>query len=236
LDSERLYVVGDVHGRVDLLKRIIELIIDDLRLVGGDGREPILIFLGDIIDRGDCSREVIDLLMELKRLWTFGRVIVLKGNHEAALLQFLDNPKNGANWLGFGGLQTLTSYGLTPPPTDVDSFALSDLAVRLSGAMGDHVAFLRHLPLTYRSGNVVCVHAGIDPDNPTAKNEETLLWGTTAFLRKDLIPGHFVVHGHYDSPEVYRNHGRICVDTGAYYSGRLTAVRLDTHVTTLSTD
>jgi len=236
LESERLYVVGDVHGRVDLLKRIIELIIDDLRLVGGDDREPILVFVGDVIDRGDCSREVIDLLIELKRLWTFGRVIVLKGNHEAALLQFLDNPRKGATWLGFGGLQTVTSYGLTPPPKDADSLALSDLAVQLTGAMGDHLDFVRNLSLTFRSGNVVCAHAGIDPENPVAENEDTLLWGNSAFLLHDIPPGHFVVHGHYDAPEVFFGLGRICVDTGAYYSGHLSAVRLDNQVSILSTE
>jgi len=221
---------------VDLLRRIIEQIIDDLLLVGGDGREPILVFVGDVIDRGDCSREVIDLLIELKRLWTFGRVVVLKGNHEEALLQFLENPEKGANWLGFGGLQTLTSYGLTPPPADSDSLILSDLAVRLTGAMGDHLAFLRSLPLTFRSGNVVCAHAGIDPDNPMAENEDALLWGTSLFLRRDVIPGHFVVHGHYDAPEVFIGLGRICIDTGAYYSGRLTAVRVDEDLSILSTN
>jgi serine/threonine protein phosphatase 1 len=156
-----------------------------------------------------------------------GEVIVLAGNHEAALLQFLDNPEQGAKWFRFGGMQTLASYGVAIPSGTLDAKACIRLAARLRVAMGDHLAFVQNLPLSYRSGQVLCVHAGIDPENPDAVDTDTLLWGRARFPETGPVDGLRVVHGHYDAADPVITDGRICVDTGAYYSGRLTAVRLD---------
>ncbi|MCB1355692.1 MAG: serine/threonine protein phosphatase [Maritimibacter sp.] len=225
--GDRLYVVGDVHGRADLLATMLRRIAADFAFRVGDGRRPKVILLGDIIDRGDNSREVVQALSGLVGTGPIGELTVLMGNHEAALLQFLHAPEDGARWLRYGGVQTLASYGVPVPASTPDAAGYRALAARLRDALGDHLAFLQSLPLSWRSGDVLCVHAGIDPDDPTATDEEVVLWGRADFPRTGPVAGLRVVHGHYDAPEPVVTAGRICVDTGAYYTGRLTAVRLD---------
>ena len=226
-EGDRLYVVGDVHGRADLLEIMLRRIAADFAFRVGDGRRPKTILLGDIIDRGDNSRDVVAALKATTGPGPFGDLIVLKGNHEAALLQFLETPEKGVNWLRFGGMQTLASYGISVPAGTLGAQATRDLADRLRDTMGDHVAYLKALPLTWRSGNVLCVHAGIDPDDPTDDDEDIVLWGRARFPETGPVPGLRVVHGHYDAADPVVTDERICVDTGAYYTGRLTAVRID---------
>ncbi len=225
--EDRLYVVGDVHGRIDLLEAMFRRILADFAFRVGDGRKPKVVLLGDVIDRGDHSRQVVERLRTVVGMGPMGEVTVLKGNHEAALLQFVSAPEQGADWLRFGGMQTLASYGVSIPGGLLDDRAHRDLAAQLRASMGDHLAFLGQLPLTYRSGEVLCVHAGVDPANPDGLDEDTLLWGRARFPETGPVEGLRVVHGHYDAAEPVISEGRICVDTGAYYSGRLTAVRLD---------
>jgi len=225
--GDRLYIVGDIHGRADLLEVMWRRIAADFAFRITDTRQPKVIVLGDIIDRGDNSRQVVEKLKTCLGAGPMGEVIVLMGNHEAALLQFLNAPERGANWLRFGGMQTLASYGVSIPAGTLDAAAYRDLAARLRGAMGDHLPFLQTLPLSWRSGDVLCVHAGVDPDNPEAVDENIVLWGKARFPETGPVAGLRVVHGHYDAAEPVITDGRICVDTGAYYSGRLTAVRLD---------
>ena len=221
----RLYAVGDIHGRHDLLDAMVELIARDCARFE-DGRRPVTVFLGDYIDRGDHSREVIDRLVALER--TRDDVVFLRGNHEAALLDFLEDPGRGGDWLGYGGLQTLASYGIAPVGRGAGAADLERTAMELGVAMGPHIGFLERTQPIFRSGDVICAHAGIDPDrSPEDQGEGALLWGRSAFLDDGGAPGLRVVHGHWaeDAPVVTAR--RICVDTGAYYSGRLTAVRLD---------
>ena len=111
--GDRLYVVGDVHGRIDLLELMLRKILADFVIRAGDGRRPKVIFIGDILDRGDFARDVVRKLRALSgRTGPYGEVITLMGNHEAALLAFLDDPARGARWLRYGGMQTLASYGV----------------------------------------------------------------------------------------------------------------------------
>lgn len=225
--GDRLYVIGDVHGRADLLDIMLRRIAADFAFRVTDPRKPRVIVLGDVIDRGDASRDAVELLKNAVGRGPLGELIVLKGNHEAALLQFIESPEHGGSWLRFGGMQTLASYGVSIPPGTPDATARHDLAARLRNAMGDHLPFLQSLPLSWQSGDVLCVHAGVDPDNPEARDEDIVLWGNARFPETGPAEGLRVVHGHYDAAEPVITDWRICVDTGAYYTGQLTAVRLD---------
>lgn len=224
--GERIYAIGDVHGRFDLLDALIETIRRDAG-TRSTARRLRIVFLGDFIDRGDHSRQVIDRLI-LLRSHLGAQVEFLSGNHEAALLSFLHDPLKGWSWLGFGGRQTLASYGVAPPSTKPDLAGMLALRDKLQGAMGGHVAFLQSLAKIAISGRVVFVHAGLDPAYPLEEQPDgALLWGQNENGRGSDLPGWRIVHGHYAAHDPVSSKRRICVDTGAYFTGRLTAVRLD---------
>lgn len=222
----RIYAVGDIHGRSDLLARLLDAIVEDMAQFD-DGRCAWLVFLGDYIDRGDDSATVLDLLGDLAAEPAID-AIFLEGNHEAALLQFLDDPLGAQDWIGFGGQQTLASYGVRPPSGEDDAKALRQVRDDLLAALGPHLEFLRGLAPFARSGDVAFVHAAVDPGRACPLEESPALrWGHPAFLVPEPVPGLRIVHGHYDDGAPVVHPGRICVDTGAYYTGRLTAARLD---------
>jgi serine/threonine protein phosphatase 1 len=224
--GELIYAVGDVHGRRDLLLRLLDLIERDGRC-RQDGRVVRLIFLGDYIDRGDDSAAVLDVLSNLAVTGIAG-IEFLLGNHEAALLDFLREPERGNAWLAYGGRQTLASYGVRPPAERAEPEALVAARDELAPVLGRHLAFLEGLKFLVRSGDVVFAHAGVNPEDVTpGEDREALLWGHPACRGPEPLPGLRLVHGHFDAPEPVIHRGRICVDTGAFYSGRLTAVRLD---------
>ena len=224
--GERIYAIGDVHGRSDLLMALLKRINEDA-LSFENHRVPRLIFLGDYIDRGDDTAQVLEIL---ERLADDGkhRIDFLLGNHEHALLEFLDDPIRGKRWLEFGGEQTLGSYGISCRGLRLDTHTLYSLQAQLRGALGSKIDFLKGLVPYAQSGDVLFTHAGV---NPHAKDltQDTLamVWGHADFCTHDPVPGLRVVHGHYDAPEVYCSVGRVCADTGAYYTGKLSAVRLD---------
>lgn len=229
LPNHRIYAIGDVHGRFDLLARLLPRLTEDARS-HRDARQPLLVFLGDMIDRGDHSRKVLDIAIAARREWP--EVIYLRGNHEAAMLNFLNDPIQGCAWLRCGGKQSLASYGVNVPKYNTEPSELRTVAVELAKAMGDHVAFLKATRLMYQSGDVVFAHAGLDPDlGLDEQEEETLLWGKASFLERGGPPGIRVVHGHWDEPRPTVLPDRLCLDTGAYYSGTLTAARLDAETT-----
>lgn len=213
--------IGDIHGRADLLDRLLD------RIAAEDPGMP-LVFLGDYVDRGEHSAAVLRRLAGLADQWP-APVVCLMGNHERMMIDFLEAPETGAaRWMRSGGLQALASFGvggITEHPGPVDA---RDAADRLGAAMGDTLlAWLRGLPLQHASGNVHFVHAAADPDMPmTLQDPRTLLWGHPAFASTPRRDGQFVVHGHtvVDSPEIIA--GRIAVDTGAWFTGRLTAARI----------
>ena len=224
--GERVYAIGDVHGRRDLLLRLFDLIVRDARRFD-DGRVPRLVFLGDYVDRGDDSAAVLDVLCDLAAEGLTGLDFLL-GNHEAALLAFLDTPARGRSWLAYGGRQTLASYGVAPPGERADEEELTRARDLLRAAMGRHREFLETLKPCARSGEVLFVHAGVNPEAASPEDDRhALLWGHPACRGPEPIPGLRLVHGHFDAPAPVVHRGRICVDTGAFYTGRLTAVRLD---------
>ena len=212
--------VGDVHGRLDLVENLWAQIDAASRL--SPARRRIMIFVGDYIDRGPQSRELIDRL--LKGFAGF-EMICLKGNHDDTLLQFLTDPTIGDAWRSFGGLETLRSYGITHAEGKNWSQTRSEFAAALPR---EHLEFLKNLKLHVTVGDYLFVHAGLKPRVPLEEQSETdLLWIREEFLDSTVNFGRIVVHGHTptDAPVVRRN--RIGIDTGAYITNNLTAVVLE---------
>lgn len=221
--GRRLYCIGDIHGRLDLLRELHGRIERDADRFAGT---KTLVYLGDYIDRGLQSREVIDELLDAP-LADFETVHLL-GNHEQTLLDFLQYPEHAIGWLNWGGRETLLSYGVDLPPgfQRPDPVLLRDeLRANLPEA---HLAFMQSLPLTYAAGDYLFVHAGIRPGVPLAEQRESdLLWIRQEFLDWAEPHERVVVHGHSISEEVEMRANRIGIDTGAFYTGVLTALVLE---------
>ena len=221
-----IYAVGDVHGRMDLLEELLGMIAVDAAATQ-PSEAPILVFLGDYVDRGPASRDVIDCLVRLTTLTNI-EVRALKGNHEQAMMVFLVNPEFGPAWQQHGGAATLASYGVGAPPTRTPIEPWEEARLALIQAMPDtHLAFLQSLELFAEYGDYVFVHAGLRPGVPLARQvEQDLLW-----IREELIEERrpfekVVVHGHTPEAEPVFNRVRVGLDTGAYATGVLTAARL----------
>ena len=224
-ERERVYAVGDVHGRVDLLNALLDDIREDM-VFHDDGRTARLVLLGDYIDRGDSSRQVLECIRDLS-CESFS-CDCLMGNHEAAMVDFLEDPTQGEAWMKMGGSQTLASFGVQVPVRPLTQDDLSRIRDDFNEAVSPLLPFVGAMPLIATSGDVVFCHAGVNPARDlNAQTTRALLWGHPDALRDEPLPGKLVVHGHYDDPEIVSRPGRICLDTGAYYSGVLTAVRLD---------
>lgn len=226
LPDELLFVIGDIHGRDDLLARMLDRLsgIRERHHAGG-GR---LVFVGDYIDRGDRSAQVLDRLSGLCAKAGSG-VVCLAGNHERMMLDFLADPEaKGPRWLRNGGLQTLASFGIGQLSDSSTGAALVAARDRLRTALPAGMeAWLAALPCQFQSGNVAVVHAAADPGQPLGdQSMKTLLWGHDRFLTEARTDGLWVVHGHHivEAPSVTR--GRIAIDTGAFATHRLTAAVL----------
>jgi serine/threonine protein phosphatase 1 len=223
--DERIYAVGDIHGRYDLFLTALKLIQSDADAFD-DGRKVKLIVLGDFIDRGDDASLVVDALLALGE--DNPDVVTMLGNHEAAMLDFISDPVSKPGWLQFGASQTLASYGVVADLRNPRRGDLIDIRDALRSSLINHLDFLEGLGHYTRSGNVVFTHAGVDPaGDPNKPSRQAALWGHPDFRTAQPISGMCVVHGHYDNDEPVVLPGRICIDTGAYYSGRLTVLRLD---------
>lgn len=224
--GQAVYAIGDVHGRLDLLEDLLVRIREDAEQHQSDS-ERSLIFLGDYVDRGPESRGVVDAVMsDLLPGFTTVRLL---GNHEEAMLAFLDGESDGLDWLSFGGLETLLSYGVPLRSLPNSGEAVKALQAALIEAVPErHVTFFRRCLLHYTVGDYVFVHAGVRPGIALEKQTQTdLLWIRDDFLRvRTPMSGRVVVHGHTicDLPQ-NRGH-RINVDTGAFVSGRLTCLVL----------
>jgi serine/threonine protein phosphatase 1 len=220
-DGIRIYAIGDVHGCSSALEQL--LISIEAHLAAFPSSRPILVFLGDYIDRGPTSRQVIDQLILLRE---HREVIFLKGNHESYLLEFLKQPAILPYWSEYGGLDTLRSYGITPR----NHFNLKEqqaLATSLSLALTEcgHLEFLERLKISFVCEDFFFVHAGVRPNIPLAEqSEEDLLSIRSDFLLYEGDLEKIVVHGHTPvaHPEVWSN--RINIDTGAYATGQLTCL------------
>jgi serine/threonine protein phosphatase 1 len=229
-DGRAVYAVGDVHGRLDLLDRLLDRIAADAAAHPADASR-CLVMLGDYIDRGADSRGVVERLLGgvLPELAPTLDRVDLMGNHEEAMLDFLDGRSDGQDWLGYGGLETLMSYGVPlkslPRTPEASDRLREDLAQAVPDA---HIDFMRACALSHVEGGYAFVHAGVRPGLPLERQDQRdLLWIRDEFLRsRSPLPGWVVVHGHTicDMPQDAGH--RINLDTGAFVSGRLTALVL----------
>ena len=222
--GRRAYVVGDIHGRLDLLDELLDKIHADM--AGRGPLETLLVFVGDLIDRGPSSNGVVE------RLRTYShedvRTIFLLGNHEEVLLRILEGDSSLIpSWLRFGGAQCLESYGVDPllltgVPDD-------QVIERVRGAVSpEHVEFLRGFVDTCRFGDYLFVHAGVRPGVELHDQRQSdLRWIRDPFLLDDTPHGFVVVHGHTISAEVEERPNRIGIDTGAFATGVLTALGIE---------
>jgi serine/threonine protein phosphatase 1 len=221
-DTTVVYAVGDVHGRLDLLQAMDRLIDDDIAATRPD--RPTVCYLGDYIDRGPHSAEVLSHLAAVSV--TAPARVFLKGNHEDRMLDFLEAPAaHGPAWMEFGGIEALASYGVTPggASTDADWNRLRDaLRARLPAA---HLDFLRRLRLAFVWRGYIFVHAGLDPERPLrAQDPRDLMWIKEPFLSSTREWSHRVIHGHVVGPEPVFRDNRIGIDTGASRFGCLTCL------------
>jgi serine/threonine protein phosphatase 1 len=219
----RVYAVGDIHGRLDLLDQLLSQI--DAHMATNPITQPLEVFLGDYVDRGPSSRDVIDRL--IARTAT-RRVVCLKGNHELLLRQFMDDPATLEEWGKYGGLATLMSYGLTPPVKSDRNEQVS-LATALNQALPTaHLNFLDTLALSLTCGDFFFVHAGVRPGvSLRTQRAEDLLWIRDDFLLHEQSYGKIIVHGHTPVAQPELRSNRINIDTGAYATGRLTCLVLE---------
>lgn len=227
--EDTLLVVGDIHGSFDLLQSAVRAAEDFVtEHGGGDPVTPKLVFVGDYIDRGESSAEVLEWVYNLHRAMP-EHVICLMGNHERMLLEFLDDPAGrGERWLRNGGLQTLASYKIANVRPNLDLEELTAVSAELETALpAGMIDWLRSLPRLFQSGNVCIVHAAMDPHlSVEQQSPQVLIWGHSDFLFSPRDDDLWVVHGHtiFKEPTIAKS--RISIDTGAYHTGKLTIAAL----------
>lgn len=210
--------IGDLHGRADLLEQMLAALPSPT--------EQAVVFVGDYIDRGEHSADVLRRVHAFQKEHGDENVICLVGNHEHMLLNFLEDPVlHGPRWLRYGGLQTLASFGV--PMVAQTAPEAEWLAARdaLGSVMGQElIRWLYTLPAIWMTGNVAVVHAGADPHRNIAEQDDhVLIWGHKKFDEDDRSDGIWVVHGHTIVDNAIAENGRISVDTGAYATGVLSA-------------
>jgi len=219
----RVYCIGDIHGRDDLLQQLHEMIVADAAQYEDQKK---IIYLGDYIDRGPGSKQVVDRLVSTP-MPGFEQVFLL-GNHEQALLDFLQDARRMAAWLQWGGRETLSSYGIVMlPGMGLEHVELlsRQLAERLPES---HKSFYAALQSDHQEGSYYFVHAGIRPGIALKKQElGDKLWIREEFTRSLELHPAVIVHGHSITSKVELLPNRIGIDTGAFYSGVLTALVLE---------
>lgn len=224
-DGTRVYAIGDIHGRSDLLDKLHKEILNDGQ--NCDAQRKVVIYLGDYVDRGLDSKGVLDRLTD-DTLPGFERVF-LKGNHEDALLKFLREPQFGRDWKYYGGLETLMSYGVKQLPLKDDEGAFGIARDELQELLpSTHLRFLSGLAYSHSEGGYFFAHAGVRPGLPLEEQApEDLMWIREEFLDDPSDFGGVVVHGHTPDEAPVLRDNRIGIDTGAYITGVLTCLVLD---------
>lgn len=221
-----VYAIGDIHGRADLLAALHgEIAIDAAQLT--PGTHKIVVYVGDYVDRGLESRQVIELL--IRRPLTDFHSVYLVGNHDNWLINFLIDARIGSTWLSCGGDATLHSYGVGLRQPLGSPHSYEDLrAVLRERIPRQHVEFLARLQLSYEVGDYLFAHAGVRPGVPLDRQKaEDLLLIREPFLSSPRDFGKVVVHGHTVEPEPTVRPNRIGIDTGACWTGCLTCVVLE---------
>lgn len=215
-----IYAIGDVHGCLAQLHALEAMITTDAASVSG---EKWIVMLGDYVDRGPRSAEVIEHLAGpapsgFKRF-------CLAGNHELMMLGYLANPRSDASFLANGGIETLRSYGIDVTASDTVKPTLWQ-QILATHVPQEHIDFMKVLPATLRVGKTLFVHAGIRPGIAVEdQSEDDLFWIREPFLSAEQAELR-VVHGHTPAEDPFIGNGRIGIDTGAFATGRLTATRL----------
>jgi len=221
-----VWAVGDIHGRSDLSGPLLETIRADLLRAVADRK--VVVLLGDHIDRGADSRGVMDQLCDLDSDPAL-EVHFIRGNHEDRMEAFLAEPAVGPGWCDYGGRETLASYGVSPPAMRGDVAGWAETAQALGEALPDrHRRLLERQQLSVTIGDYFFCHAGVRPGVPlAAQSPEDLMWIRQPFLDHPAPFEKVIVHGHTPVETVVSDARRIGVDTGAYGTNVLSAVRLD---------
>lgn len=221
----RVYAVGDIHGRLDLLEGLLGQVERDM--AARPAARPIFIFLGDYIDRGPASKQTIERLVEHAGSY---ECVFLKGNHEALALRSLTDRIAFDRWMRLGGFETLVSYGVMPGflgggPTR----SVPEAQATFHAALGSkHMQFFRNLQASCTFGDFFFVHAGVRPGVALSQQaEEDLLWIRGEFLDMQGEFGKIVIHGHTPTKTVEVRTNRVNIDTGAFATGRLTCLVLE---------
>jgi serine/threonine protein phosphatase 1 len=226
-DGRMVYAVGDIHGRLDLLRLLLSKIEADSAL-SRPSLNPILVFVGDYVDRGPSSKGVVDRIIKLQLSGAF-EVRALLGNHERTLLDFLKDPQVGPIWARHGGVETLLDYGASPPAIEAGADAWAEAQQSFAARLpARHLRFFSSLSTWTVCGDYLFVHAGVRHGVPLDKqSDDDLLTIRRDFLVKETPFEKVVVHGHTPAETAFSGRYRINVDTGAYATGVLTAVRLE---------
>ena len=220
-----VWAVGDIHGCADLLEVLMRGVMQDVE--ESRPSHTHLVFLGDYVDRGPDSKAVVDYLGGLAEKPSLS-LHFLRGNHEERMEAFLDDPELGAGWSEFGGREALGSYGIRPPgPFDgIELWRSASEALRLALTPQDS-RFLAQLKSSVSIGDFFFAHAGAEPGVPLdLQDPQQLMWIRRRFLDDGQAFEKVVVHGHTPCDAVFADHRRIGIDTGAYATGVLTALRL----------
>jgi serine/threonine protein phosphatase 1 len=221
--GSRVYAVGDIHGRLDLLQKLWAQIEAD---ASGSNLHKMIVFIGDYVDRGPDSKGVVDFLLQAKIKG--GVTLCLRGNHDQAVLDFIADSKFYRDWRPFGAPETLLSYGVMPPQFDDETDferARTELAQKCPEK---HVNFLNSLPYSHSIGGYFFAHAGVRPGTPLEEQDpKDLLWIRDEFMDSRRLLEKVIVHGHTPLAAPTRRSNRISIDTGAYATGNLTAVVLE---------
>ena len=219
----RIYAIGDIHGRLDLLNELLARIGSDIAL--RPTVRPLYVFLGDYIDRGSASRETIDRLIEHGKTH---ESVFLKGNHELIAIKCLSDRGLFDQWLRLGGLETLVSYGV-PAETLANGKQIAELQSAFHSALPQaHFRFFRDLKNSFECGDFFFAHAGVRPNVELSRQKENdLLWIRGEFLTSKDDFGKIVVHGHTPTREIEVGPNRINIDTGAFATGRLSCLVLE---------
>jgi serine/threonine protein phosphatase 1 len=223
-DGDRVYAIGDIHGRLDLLDRLLDLVATDDRRRGA--AKTLVIFLGDLIDRGSNSRGVVERAMELSSGPLSTRFLM--GNHEEVFLHAISGDLRALRLLlRIGGRETILSYGISDE--EYRSLDYEALATVLKERVPEaHRTFLASFEESIEVGDYLFVHAGIRPGVAiAAQSASDMRWIREEFLRHGESHGKLVVHGHSVTDDIDIRSNRIGIDTGAYASGRLTAIGLE---------
>ena len=224
-----IFAIGDIHGCLNQLVSIHEQI---LNYKNYKKEEDLLIYIGDYIDRGLKSKQVIDQILQLKNKEI--KTVFLMGNHEEMMIDFLFNKINNLeNWLNYGADQTFKSYDIEVVEFIKDGFEdhiIDKLRKVLIEKLGNrHINFFKNLQLTFSAAQYLFVHAGIDPKkNLTDQSKQDYLWARSSdFFHKDFKAEKIIVHGHTPEKNVVNFPYRIGIDTGCYFSGKLSCVCLN---------